>query len=189
MGFFSNLVKTGGSLASQVGTAVGKAVDKTGTYAKNAAEITSLKMELGSIEQEFEHLYMIVGKKYVDFLIETDADSVIDIEREMRTILPKLERKAELENKINELEKADKQNQIMEELHEAQEEYEKQKRKLDQALQMDVITQEEYNQKLLKFKNKVDNFQEIRRVQTQYDMGIIDKTEYKNKMRHLGVEV
>lgn len=189
MGFFSNLVKTGGSLASQVGTAVGKAVDRTGAYAKNAAEISALKMELGSIEQEFEHLYMIVGKKYVDYLIETDADSAIDIEHEMRTILPKLERKAELEEKINELEKADRQSQIMEELHDAQEEYQQQKRKLDQALQMDVITQAEYNEKLSKFKNKVDNFKEIRRVQTQYDMGIIDKTEYKNKMRLLGVDV
>ena len=46
-----------------------------------------------------------------------------------------------------------------------------------------------HDKKLSKFKNKVDNFNEIRRIQAQYDMDIIDKAEYKAKMRELGEDV
>lgn len=187
MGFFKDLVKTGKSFGSQVGTAIGRAASRTGTSAKTAAKITSLQMELNSLEQEFDHLYKIVGKKYVDYLIETDSDPDIDVEEEFKAIIPRLERRAEIENEINDLEAANRQSAVMEDLHDAQQEYYEQKRKLDRALRMGVINRDEYDEKLEKYKAKVDNFNEINRIQAQYDMGVITKEELKFKLKALGV--
>ena len=47
---------------------------------------------------------------------------------------------------------------------------------------MDVITQDEYNFKLSIAKKKVDNFDEIRRIEQQFDMGIITKEEKNSKI-------
>lgn len=188
MGFFKDLVKTGKALGSQVGTAIGKAASRTGTSAKTAAKITALKMEVSSIEGEFEHLYMMVGKKYVEYLIETDDNPAIDLEEEFRTIIPLMERKEALENEINELEASSMQSNAMEDLHNAKQEYYEQKRKLDQALKMGVITQDEYDSKIEKYKTKVDNFREIQRLQKQQEMGIITKEELKFRLKALGVK-
>ena len=187
MGFFNDLMKTGKSFGSQVGTAIGRAASRTGTSAKTAAKITSLKMELNSLESEFENLYMMVGKKYVEYLMETDADPVIDVAEEFRAIIPRMQRREEIENEINELEASNMQSNAMEDLHDAKQEFYEQKRKLDQALRMNVITQEEYDEKLEKYKSKVDNFREINRLQKQYELGIITKDELNFKLKSLGV--
>lgn len=187
MGFFSDLIRTGKSLGSEVGKSLGKAASRTGTSAKTAAKITSLKMELNSIESEFEHLYMLVGKKYVEYLLATDSDPAIDVEEEFRVIIPRMQRKEEIENEISELEASSMQSNTMGDLHEAKHEYYEQKRKLDQALKMGVITQYEYDEKLAKYQSKVDNFREINRLQKQHELGIITKQELNYKLRALGV--
>lgn len=187
MGFFKDLMKTGKVLGSQVGTAIGRAASRTGTSAKTSAKITALKMEINSIEGEFENLYKMVGKKYVDYLIETDADPAVDLSEEFRAIIPLMQRKEALENEIQELETSSMQNNYMEDLNDAKQEYYDQKRKLDQALRMGVITRDEYDDKISKYKAKVDNFREIQRLHTQCDMGIITKNELKSRLRLLGV--
>ena len=187
MGFFNDLMRTGKSLGSEVGSAIGRAASRTSTSAKTAAKISALKMELNSIESEFEHLYMIVGKKYVEYLIETDDEPAIDLTEEFRAIIPRRQRKEEIENEINELEAANMQSNAMEDLHDAKQEYYEQKRKLDKALTMGVITQDEYDEKLEKYQSKVENFREINRLKQQYDMGIITKDELKFKLKALGV--
>lgn len=81
-----------------------------------------------------------------------------------------------------ELEKRMKQNAALREKAKVQEEFEEEKTKLDRALAMDVITQDEYNFKLSIAKKKVDNFDEIRRIEQQFDMGIITKEEKNSKI-------
>lgn len=188
MGFFNDLMKTGKSLGSQVGSAIGRAASRTSTSAKTAAKLTSLKMEINSIDSEFEKIYIMVGKKYVDYLIETDDNPAIDVEEEFRAIIPLMERKEALEKEITELETSSMQNNYMEDLHDAKQEYYEQKRKLDQALKMGVITQDEYDSKIEKYKTKVDNFREIQRLQKQHEMGIITKDELKFRLKALGVK-
>ena len=91
-------------------------------------------------------------------------------------------RKKELEEQLVELEKRMKQNAALREKAKVQEEFEEEKTKLDRALAMDVITQDEYNFKLSIAKKKVDNFDEIRRIEQQFDMGIITKEEKNSKI-------
>lgn len=62
---------------------------------------------------------------------------------------------------------------------------ENEKRKLDRARDMDVITAEEYAEKLEKAQKKYDNFEILKKIQMQYEMDIITKEEYEEKVRNV----
>ena len=59
------------------------------------------------------------------------------------------------------------------------------KNKLDKALAMDIISQEEYDVKLSSAKKKVDNFEAIRKIEMQYDMKLISKEELDEMIKTL----
>ena len=67
-----------------------------------------------------------------------------------------------------------------------QREFDAEKSKLDKALKMDVISQEEYNEKLSKESLKLENFDQIRKVKKQYEMDLISKEEMTSKLLVLG---
>lgn len=50
---------------------------------------------------------------------------------------------------------------------------------------MDVISQDEYNYKISVARKKVDNFEEIRRIEQQCEMGIITNEEKNAKIEAL----
>lgn len=96
-----------------------------------------------------------------------------------------LTKKAELEAQIIELEKQMKNNSVLREKQAAEAEYLAEKSKLDKALGMDIISQQEYDERLAVAKKKVDNFEEIRRVEQQYSMKLITKEEKEAKIKAL----
>lgn len=187
MGFFKGLFTTTKTLGKQIGGAIGEAADKTGTNAKISIQISTLEMERDKLNKEYESLCTAVGRKYVEYLLNDGQPAQIDVKEELRLIVPKLQRVKEIEDEINTLEISRRDDQFMDEFNQAQQEYLSQKKKLDQALRMGIIDQSEYDKKLLSFKSKVDNFNEIQRVKLQYDMGIIDKAEMKANLLALGV--
>lgn len=186
MGFLGGLFSTTKTLGKQIGGAIGNAADKTGTNAKISLQISSLEMERDKLNVEYENLCTIVGRKYVEYLLNDGTPAHVDVKEELRLIVPKLERIDEIENEISQLEIARKEDQFTEEFNEAQQEYLALKKKLDQALRLGVINQDEYNERLSKVQGKVDNFNEIQRVKSQYDLGIITKEELKAKLKALG---
>ena len=188
MGFFKGLLQTGKSLGRNIGGAFGDAANKTGTSAKIALQISALEMEQGKLEREYDELCMIVGKKYIEYLMVMDKEPDVDIDAEIRRILPNVKRREEIDDEIAELKASEMQRQFTEEFNAAQQEYFTQKRKLDQALRGGIITQAEYNEKISVYKSRVENFEEIRRIRAQYDMDIISKDEMRRKLRALGAE-
>ena len=187
MGFFKGLFHTTRNLGRQIGGAIGDAADATGTNAKISLQISTLEMERDKLNKEYENLCTIVGRKYVEYLLENDTPAQIDIQNELRLIVPKLERVEEIEDEIHDLEASRQGDQFSEEFNQAQQEYLEQKKKLDRALRMGVINQNEYDEKHSRIKSRVDNFNEIQRIKAQYDMGLISKEEMKSKLRALGV--
>lgn len=73
----------------------------------------------------------------------------------------------------------------MREKQAAEAEYLKEKDKLDKALAMDILSQDEYDIKLAITKKKVDNFEAIRKVEQQFDMKLITKEERDAKIKEL----
>lgn len=78
-----------------------------------------------------------------------------------------------------------KQNNIDKAFKKAQDEYDAEKRKLDRAMEIDIISQEEYDEKLSIAQKKLDNFELLRKVQMQYEMDIITKEEYNEKVKKI----
>lgn len=185
MGFFDKVAKT----ASNVGSSVAKGAANVGSSAAVAAqeqsELISLKSQVNVIEQELAASYVQVGRKYVEYVASSGEMPGIDISDILKLIDPKMTKKQELEQKIIQLEKEIKQKNVLREKQMVEEEFLAEKNKLDKALGMDVISQEEYDEKIALARKKVDNFEAIRRIEQQADMGLITKAEKQEKINAL----
>lgn len=185
MGLFDKVTKT----ASNIGGSVVKTAANVGSSASVAAqeqsELVALKSQINVIEQELNSSYVQIGRKYVDYVIESGDMPGIDVSDILKLIDPKLTKKQELEKQIIELEKEIKSKNVLREKQQAEEEFLAEKAKLDKALAMDVITQDDYDVKLAIAKKKVDNFEQIRKIEQQCDMGLITKEEKAQKIEQL----
>lgn len=185
MGVFDKALKTAKGIGNSVTGAVVNAGSSVGTAAQDNSEIASLKMQINTIEKELDAAYLQVGKKYIDYVIKSGDTGGIDVTDILTMMEPKLDRKQELEAQLIEVEKRVKQNDILREKANAQQEFEAEKAKLDKALGMDVISQDEYDAKLSVAQKKFDNFEQIRKVEQQYEMNIITKEERNERIKAL----
>lgn len=185
MGLFDKVVKT----ASNIGDSVIKTVANVGSNVSVATqeqnELIALKTQINVIDQELDSSYIQIGRKYVDYVVESGDMPGIDVSDILKLIDPKLTKKQELEKQIIELEKEIKAKTVLREKQQAEEEFLAEKSKLDKALAMDIITQDDYDIKLAAAKKKVDNFELIRKIEQQADMGLITNEEKAQKIAEL----
>ena len=185
MGFFDKALKTAQNIGDNISTSAVKAGSSVGVAAQDNAELSAIKMQINVIEQELNAAYAQIGKKYVDYVSETGDMGGLDVTDLLTMMDPKLTRKQELEAQLIELEKRMKQNAVLRDKAKSEEEFQEEKTKLDRALAMDVISQDEYNYKISVARKKVDNFEEIRRIEQQCEMGIITNEEKNAKIEAL----
>ena len=60
-----------------------------------------------------------------------------------------------------------------------------QKSKLDKALEMDILSKDEYDEKLSVVQKKYDNYEQLRKIDMQLEMGIITKDEHTAKVNNI----
>ena len=108
---------------------------------------------------------------------DEDEEPVFDVSDFLTIIKQDQAKKKELENQLAEVEKRAKQNTLLREKTKAEESFEQEKGVLDKALAMEIISKEEYEQKLNIARKKVENFEEIKKIEQQFEMGIITKEE------------
>ena len=113
---------------------------------------------------------------------DEDEEPVFDVSDFLTIIKQDQAKKKELENQLAEVEKRAKQNTLLREKTKAEESFEQEKGVLDKALAMDIISKEEYEQKLNIARKKVENFEEIKKIEQQFEMGIITKEEKDEKI-------
>ena len=113
---------------------------------------------------------------------DEDEESVFDVSDFLTIIKQDQAKKKELENQLAEVEKRAKQNTLLREKTKAEESFEQEKGVLDKALAMEIISKEEYEQKLNIARKKVENFEEIKKIEQQFEMGIITKEEKDEKI-------
>ena len=116
---------------------------------------------------------------------ESDEEPVFDVSDFLTIIKQDQAKKKELENQLAEVEKRAKQNALIREKTKAEEAFEQEKGVLDKALAMEILSKEEYEQKLNIARKKVENFEEIKKVEQQFEMGIITKEEKDEKINAL----
>ena len=113
---------------------------------------------------------------------DEDEEPVFDVSDFLTIIKQDQAKKKELENQLAEVEKRAKQNTLLREKTKAEESFEQEKGVLDKALAMEIISKEEYEQKLNIARKKVENFEEIKKIEQQFEMGIITKEEEDEKI-------
>ena len=113
---------------------------------------------------------------------DEDEEPVFDVSDFLTIIKQDQAKKKELENQLAEVEKRAKQNTLLREKTKAEESFEQEKGALDKALAMEIISKEEYEQKLNIARKKVENFEEIKKIEQQFEMGIITKEEKDEKI-------
>ena len=113
---------------------------------------------------------------------ESDEEPVFDVSDFLTIIKQDQAKKKELENQLAEVEKRAKQNALIREKTKAEEAFEQEKGVLDKALAMEILSKEEYEQKLNIARKKVENFEEIKKIEQQFEMGIITKEEKDEKI-------
>jgi hypothetical protein len=187
MGMFNKMKTVASSVGNTVGDAAFAASGAVVTSGKENAKLMGLKSELDVIETQLTTAYEQIGKRYVATAISTGDTSNLDVMDILNTIEPQLDKKSELEKEFIQIEKDLKDQLLMSEKAGAQREFDSGKEKLDKALGMDVMNQGEYDAKIVLLQKKLDNFEEIRRINEQKSMGVIDDAEFKKKMDNLGV--
>lgn len=151
------------------------------------SEQQALRSELQSIENHLSTYYLTVGEQYVDYLMETKKFPVIDIRNLLETMKPQVMRKKELEKKLADLEQLEKNHKLSTAKVKCEQEYMEQKGKLDKALVLGIIAQDEHDEQLRKYKNKIDHFDEMMKVEEAFTSGTIDEHERKVRLFELGI--
>lgn len=147
--------------------------------------ITSLKKELSLTEEELFILYAQMGELHYNSSICPNIDASNKMSELFTSIHNAKIKKEELENKIELEENNLKEIKISYEKQKFQDEFDRNKEKLDKALECKVINQEEYDEKLALYTKKLDSFDEIKRIEEQYSMGIISSKEKDEKINKL----
>ena len=172
---------------SKLKDAASTAIGTTINSAKENSKLIGIQAELTTVQADLDASYISIGRKYVDFILvapESATASMPDfgVNETLIQIEPKLVKKKHLEEELARIEKELGDNAIMQEKALYEKEFLVEKEKLDKAKKMGVISDTEYNEKILKFRKKLDNFSEIRRMEKQRDMGIISREEFEHKM-------
>lgn len=185
MGLFDKVTQTASNVGKNVANSAAKVGSSATVTVQEQTELVSLKSQVNVIEQELDSVYIQIGRKYVDYVLESNEMPGIDVSDLLKLMEPKMNKKQELENEIINLEKEIKNKTILREKQQAEDEFLAEKNKLDKALAMDIISQSDYDAKISIAKKKVDNFEEIRKVQQQFDMNLITKEEKEAKIKEL----
>jgi hypothetical protein len=144
-----------------------------------------IKTELTEINAELDATYSLIGKKYVEYVSETNEMPGIDVKELLILMEPKLEKKNEFETQLIAIEKKIKEQAFTQEKERYENEFKSQKEILDKAKEMDIISKDDYAEKLKQYTKKRDNFQAIRNIKKQYELGIISYEELQMKLREL----
>ncbi len=152
---------------------------------KEQSELAGMKVQKSVIVKRLQESYAEIGKKYVDYMADSDGGEAFDVSEIIEAMQPDLEKLDKIEASITEKELNIKREEEQRGRKKAKLEFEAEKNKLDKAFQMDIISQEEYDEKLLAAQKKLDNYELLKKIRMQLQMGIISKEEYTEKVKRI----
>ncbi len=162
-----------------------KVVREIGNVTKEQTELANLKIQKAAVEKKLESQYAEIGKRYVAYIADSFRTTPFDVSDILEAINPDLEKVSEITEQISQKDQQVRQHSIEKDRKKALDQFESERRKLDKARDLDVITYEEYEEKLAKAQKKFDNFEMLKKIQMQYEMDIITREEYEEKVRNV----
>lgn len=152
---------------------------------KERSELAGMKVQKSLIEKRLEESYSKIGKRYVEYMNLSDVNESFDVSDILDEMKPDLEKLEEIVNILMEKEMEAKKEEEEKLQKKALDEFELQKSKLDKALEMEIITSEEYDERIALNQKKYDNHDRIRKIDMQLQMGIISKEEHAAKINDI----
>ena len=152
---------------------------------KEQSELAGMKVQKSVIEKRLEESYAKIGKRYVEYMNVSDASEAFDISDILEVMQPDLDKLSEIAATLQEKEIEAKKEEEEKRQKKALDEYKAQKAKLDKALEMEIIEQDEYEAKLAVVQKKYDNYDQLRKVDMQLQMGIINEEEHAEKVNNI----
>ena len=152
---------------------------------KEQSELASLNIQKSVIERKLEDSYADIGRRYVEYIEKCEGGTAFEVDDILEKMKPELEKLEEVKGQIADKELQIKQNNEEKARKKAQEEFDVEKSKLDKAIELDIISEAEYQEKLAYAERKLDNYEMLRKIEMQLDMGIISKEEYKEKINNI----
>lgn len=149
---------------------------------KEQSELAGLKVQKSVIERRLQESYAEIGRRYVAYISKAEAEEPFDVSDIIDAMKPDLEKLEEFASTVAEKELNAKRAEEERRQKKAQEEFETEKAKLDKALEMEIITREEYDEKMALVQRKLDNYNQLRKIEMQLEMGIITREEYNAKI-------
>lgn len=182
MDVFSKAAKTAKEVGDNMITTAKGFGGNVYSSTKEQSELASLNIQKAVIHKKLEEYYAQIGKRYVEYMAESDGSEAFDVTDIMDKMAPQLDKLTEIKSQIDEKEAAIKEEVAFKAKKKALDEFDSVKEKLDKALELDILSKEEYDAKLSVAQKKLDNYEVLRKIEMQLDMGIITKEEYKEKI-------
>lgn len=150
---------------------------------KDQSELASLNIQKSVIEKKLESSYAQIGKHYVEYVEKCEGEEAFDVSDILKDIEPELEKLADIKLQIVKKEAIIREENEQKARKKAQDEFEAVQQKLDKAFALDIITAQEYNEKLEAAQKRFDNYDLLKKIEAQLNMGIISRDEYNEKIK------
>ena len=160
-------------------------MNSVSTELKEQESIARINKEMSTIDAEITAAYTQIGRKYVEYATKNQEVNGLDMTDLLKILEPKRARKAELDTELIEIQKRLKDMALLQEKNKLESEFTLEKEKLDRALAMDVISHSEYNQKVKQYRKGIDFFEDIKRIEQQFDLGIITAADKERKIAEI----
>ena len=178
MAFFDNLK----IMTESFTKAATDMANSVSTIAREQGSINNIEKEIGVLNSEIDTAYTQIGRRFVEYVIEKKEMPGIDVSDILNMLEPKMSRKTELEAERIEIQKRLKDMALIQEKNRLEEEFRIEKDKLDRGRAMDIINEVEYEQKINQYRKRIDNFDEIKKIEQQHEFGIISLQEKEIKI-------
>ncbi len=152
---------------------------------KEQGRLASLNVQKSVLEKKLNESYAEIGKRYVNYIGACEGGEPFDVSDILDAMQPTLDKLEEVKASISGKETEIKQQAEEKLKKKAQEEYNSEKEKLDKALEADIISKEEYDSKLSVAEKKLDNYELLRKINLQFEMGIITDEEKREKIKEV----
>lgn len=152
---------------------------------KEQSEIAGLKVQKSVIEKKLQESYASIGKRYFEYINDSEGQDSFDVSDIIEQMQPEIEKIKEIDNALLEKELNEKKMEEEKRHKKALDAYESDKGRLDRALELEIISQEEYDEKMVVVKKKYDNYEQLRKIDLQLQMGIIDREEHEMKINKI----
>lgn len=155
------------------------------SISKEQSELAGMKVQKSVIEKRLEDSYAKIGKRYVEYMNQADGNEAFDISDVLEEMKPDMDKLEEIVATLQEKEAEAKREEEEKRQKKALDEFESQKAKLDKALEMEIITVEEFDEKIAIIQKKYDNYDQLRKIDMQLQMGIISAEEHAAKINNI----